>query len=306
MTNIAKLFKTAERHHVSTADLCIEPEMQMRCEMDHEHIEDLARTIEDILDTHPIKVVNVSYPNGDDIWYIVDGFHRYHAALMKGMKSVNIEYVEGSYLDAKRFAMTANFRNGLDKAKGDVGRAIETIMEDAPDFGYDSKLVVKWLMDMSINKRTAEDSTKEYRASINELRDAKIEDLHNEGMSQRAIAAEVGCSNGYVASYVKPLGAQNAQSAQNEQEVEAEDDMLFDVSQEDVEKARSKAQALSDMTRQQEEARSLLATKVTPNVTSSDHNLSGVEALDAFMKEHKGSMSTTAFQELQQVRSLFN
>jgi hypothetical protein len=287
MTNIAKLFKNAERHHVAITDLCIEPEMQMRCEMNHEHIEMLALTIEDILEDSPIKVVNVSYPNGDDVWYIVDGFHRFHAALMKGLISVNIEYIEGTYIDAKRYAMTANFRNGLDKVKGDVGRAIAGIMEDAPDFGYDSKAVVKWLMDMSIAKRTAEENTQEYRTAIDEKRDAKIMELHASGMSGHKIAESTGIPQKTVSRRLVDLRESNthyAQTTHPEVTTEEDDSPFFDVTPEDVDKARAKAQALSDMTRQQEEARSLLNTTVTPNVTSSDNNPSRADIISEALR----------------------
>lgn len=271
--NIADLFQNAQREHVAIGDLHVDANLQMRTKMDMETVEHyVEQGIERIIKVSPIQVVWVE-TNGVDDWYIVDGFHRMHAAIAAGLDSVDIEIVKGTYDQALQYAMSANFRGNLSPNQEDCARAIAKLLEVSPDFGYDSKKVVKYLTSFGIKKRTAETHTDDLRKYIDGLRDAKIEDLNNEGLSSRKIASDVGCGEGTVRNVLKRLNAQNAQAAQNAHPEEAQEDdsPFFDVSEDDVAAARASAQQISDYTQQQEEARKLINTTVSPIVSTNDN-----------------------------------
>jgi len=78
--------------------------------------------------------------------------------------------------------------------KEDAARSIAMLLETAPDFGYDSKLVIKWLVGHGLPQSTARNHTKELREQIDAKRDAKILELSARGLGKKAIATEVGCS----------------------------------------------------------------------------------------------------------------
>lgn len=280
--NIANFFKDAEKHVVAIGDLTVIADMQMRTQMDIEHIEHLKEQgIEQIIDENPLKVVWVEV-NGDDIWYIVDGFHRMHAAIAEGLDAVSVDIKKGTYNDAIQYAMSANFRGNLTPNDGDCARAIGRLMSVAPDFGYDSKQVVKWLVSFGIKKTVATDYTVAKRKQIDELRDAKIEDLHNEGLSQQKIADELGISRQPVRDLINGL---NDRGGQKTQEDDEEDDIFDDVSEESVRKAKERAEAFSRQVAEQEEARKQLKDTVVPNVTTSE-NVTTVK-LTALIRGHK-------------------
>lgn len=91
------------------------------------------------------------------------------------------------------------------------------LLDTAPDFGYDSKLVIKWLETFGIPKTTARDNTKKLREEIDAKRDATILRLKESGETTRSIAAATGAAEGTVKNVIKQAG-QNERPAKNAQE----------------------------------------------------------------------------------------
>ncbi len=112
--------------------------------------------------------------------------------------------------------MTANFKNGMRPSTADQARCIPMLLETAPDFGYDSKLVNKWVASFGVPESTARNHTSPDIAAIKAKRDAKIMELLGEGKSQRTIAEEVGCSQPKIAEFVKALSDQKSPVDKND------------------------------------------------------------------------------------------
>ena len=280
---IQELFKNSDRHSVARKDLCNDPNMQMRQEMDQDTIDQYEENIETILEEHPIKVVSVE-ANGIESWYVVDGFHRYHGAFQADLDVVDIEIVHGTYEEALHAAMSANWSNGMRPNNKDAARSIGIMLESAPDFGYDSKKVVPWLMTFGIPKTTARDRTKEKRLQIDEMRDAKIEDMLNEGSTCREIAALIGCSVGTVQNVKKSLSVQNERTAQNEHpSEEADDSPFFSDDELDDTPAVNPADAFNKVLKDHEEERQVKekCTQGLTNVTTCGYNPSIIELTEA-------------------------
>lgn len=230
MSNLhtVELRLTATKQIVSVGDLAVDPRLQMRADMRQDVIEEYAESIDEILEEAPLSVVEVEGAVGTH-WYLVDGFHRYHAALHAAKEAVTVELMKGSWEDAVLYAMTSNGKHGLKAEAADKKRAIETVLSALkPDFGYNSKAVVPWLTERGFQKRTAEKYTGKHvvkgvefeglRNQIDAKRDAKILELLGTGKSQRDVASEVGCGQKTVSRIFSESNAHGAEKTQEAQD----------------------------------------------------------------------------------------
>ncbi|MEH6652333.1 MAG: ParB/RepB/Spo0J family partition protein [Motiliproteus sp.] len=217
---MSNLTTTATRETISINDVTADPKMQMRVEMDQDTIEQYTETIDSILEIAPIEIVCITLENTKEVRYIVDGFHRYHAARQAGLKEITVNSMTGTYEDAVQYAMAANWKNGLRPKSSDAARSVGLLLETAPAFGFDSKAVIKWITSFGIPSSTARNHTKELRLEIDADRDSEIIRLNEEEMPQRDIAAAVGCSLGTVNQRVANTSVQNKPLAENEQDAD--------------------------------------------------------------------------------------
>lgn len=197
MTIFNEMLATKEEHVVARADLALDPKMQMRTEMCHETIKEYAEGIKDWIHESPIEVVVVEHANGEETFYVVDGFHRTHAAQIADLEGVDAIVYRADYETAVKYAMSRNFKHGKKATAEDTKKAIKRLMEFAPDFGYDSKGVNKYI-EGYIKSSHIRKFTPTYIEAIKKKRDAKILELHGEGKSQREISEEVGCAKGTI------------------------------------------------------------------------------------------------------------
>lgn len=71
----------------------------------------------------------VAFDDGLDYW-IVDGFHRYHAARANGLDKFPVDLRSGTKRDAVLYAVGANYRHGLRRSNADKRRAVRWLLED--------------------------------------------------------------------------------------------------------------------------------------------------------------------------------
>lgn len=181
----------AENHIVDRKDLSIDPDMQMRTAMSQETIDQYAGSITAILEEKPIDVIAVE-GHLETRWLVVDGFHRYHAAVQAEVDAINIRLMKGTYDDAVQYAMSANWENGLRPKAEDAARSINMLLKTAPDFGYDSKAANKWVTSFGIPKSTAENHTSSKIAEIKEALHNAARPLYLNNMSLRKASEELG------------------------------------------------------------------------------------------------------------------
>lgn len=70
----------------------------------------------------------VVFHDGTDYW-MADGFHRYLAAERAKRGSVKCDVRRGTFMDARRFAMTANDKNGLRLSADDKRKNVEWLLD---------------------------------------------------------------------------------------------------------------------------------------------------------------------------------
>ena len=63
-------------------------------------------------------------------YYLVDGFHRYHAAVRVKRSSLSCIVHSGTVRDAIKFALSANARHGLHRSNEDKRKAVAFVLDD--------------------------------------------------------------------------------------------------------------------------------------------------------------------------------
>lgn len=157
---------------------------QMRSSIDPETVLLYSEHIRDGAEFPPITV----FYDGKDYW-LADGFHRCDAYLAADQDFIPADIRSGSRLDAVIYALKANASNGRPRTTTDLQRAYRVAVDNSLcDPGDVAK--VKDLIGCS--DRWARELTKAARETAKVERNHKIEQLAEQGKTQREIAAEVG------------------------------------------------------------------------------------------------------------------
>lgn len=159
---------------------------QMREAIEQDTVTQYAEHIIDGVEFPPLVV----FYDGSDYW-LADGFHRIAAYEEAGADTVPVDVRSGQLLDAIKFALKANATNGKPRTSGDLARSYQA----AVDKGLCDPTSTKDVKDLlGCSKRWARRLTKEARTEQNTKRNQRIQELSEEGLSQREIAEEVGTS----------------------------------------------------------------------------------------------------------------
>lgn len=102
------------------ASLTCDPDLQMRVRMDEDHIDRLCRAYQRGDPLPPITVVT----DGTSLW-VVDGHHRVAAAQRAAITELPCMLIDGSRMDALRYAAQANRTHGLPRSDLDIWYALE-------------------------------------------------------------------------------------------------------------------------------------------------------------------------------------
>lgn len=117
-------------HEVSVDDIRINGGTQSRVEIDDEAIESYAELAgkKDESGKSVLPPVLV-YFDGTRYW-LVDGFHRWHAYRKAGVKKVVVECRPGSRRDAILASLRVNATQGMRRTNADKRKAVDTILDD--------------------------------------------------------------------------------------------------------------------------------------------------------------------------------
>jgi phage N-6-adenine-methyltransferase len=171
---------------------------QMRESLDQATVE---RYAEHYTDGVEFPSVVVFYDG--QVYWLADGFHRVHAAITAKMEAINADIRSGDRMAAIRYALSANAANGRPRSNGDMRRAYMVAVENKLCKATDAK-AIKELLQCSV--QWARRLTQEVRDKAKAERDAKIQRLANEGMTQREIGAEVGVDHKTVGNVLGEKG----------------------------------------------------------------------------------------------------
>lgn len=115
--------------HLRIDQLTVDPRLQMREEMDPGHVADL---VEAIKAGSPIPAV-VAFREGKVYW-LADGWHRRHAHIDAGRRTIDVDVRQGSFRAALLYAVGCNRRHGLRRTNGDKRRSVMALLTD-PEWG---------------------------------------------------------------------------------------------------------------------------------------------------------------------------
>ena len=105
--------------------LVLDPKLQSRVETNEQTIEEYAEAIK-LGDEFPPLL---SYFDGTHYW-LVDGYHRYHAHKKAGKAGVSCEIVNGTFTDAVLRATSVNCKHGMRRTYADKRKAVMTMLDD--------------------------------------------------------------------------------------------------------------------------------------------------------------------------------
>lgn len=105
--------------------LVLDPKLQSRTETNEQTIEEYADAIKQGDEFPPLLV----YFDGTHYW-LVDGYHRYHAHKKAGKAGVNCEVVNGTFTDAVLRATSVNTKHGMRRTYADKRKAVMTLLDD--------------------------------------------------------------------------------------------------------------------------------------------------------------------------------
>jgi hypothetical protein len=105
--------------------LVLDPKLQSRTETNEEVIEDYADAIK-LGDEFPPLLV---YFDGTHYW-LVDGYHRYHAHKKAGKAGATCEVVNGTFTEAVLRAASVNTKHGMRRSNADKRKAVMTLLDD--------------------------------------------------------------------------------------------------------------------------------------------------------------------------------
>lgn len=103
----------------------LDPKLQSRTETNEQTIEDYADAIK-MGDEFPPLLV---YFDGTHYW-LVDGYHRYHAHKKAGKAGVTCEVVNGTFTEAVLKAASVNTKHGMRRTNADKRKAVMTLLDD--------------------------------------------------------------------------------------------------------------------------------------------------------------------------------
>lgn len=105
--------------------LVLDPKLQSRTETNEQTIDDYADAIE-MGDEFPPLLV---YFDGTHYW-LVDGYHRYHAHKKAGKAGVTCDVVNGTFTEAVLRAASVNTKHGMRRTHADKRKAVMTLLDD--------------------------------------------------------------------------------------------------------------------------------------------------------------------------------
>lgn len=103
----------------------LDPRLQSRTETNEEVIEDYSDAIKRGDEFPPLLV----YFDGTHYW-LVDGYHRYHAHKKAGKAGVACEVVNGTITEAILKATSVNSKHGMRRTYADKRKAVMTLLDD--------------------------------------------------------------------------------------------------------------------------------------------------------------------------------
>jgi len=112
---------------IARCEINIQGGTQAREEIDQPTVNEYADAMEEGAKFPPVVVFHDSRL---DVYWLADGFHRYHACIMLDIDEMDAEVHDGTRRDAILYAAGANKSHGLRRSNQDKRNAVLTLLED--------------------------------------------------------------------------------------------------------------------------------------------------------------------------------
>jgi hypothetical protein len=109
----------------SLKGISLDEEIQSRVELDREYVREYAK---DLLGGNRFPPV-ILFNDGEK-YHLADGFHRYEAHKLAGLKTIRAEVRDGSKRDAILFAVGCNAAHGKRRENKDKRKAVRKLLSD--------------------------------------------------------------------------------------------------------------------------------------------------------------------------------
>lgn len=106
----------------------LDPQMQMRADLDPDTVAEYADAI--LAGCHFPPLI-VFWDSSERVYWLADGWHRWHAYHRAGRKGVECDVRDGTRRDALLFAVGANVTHGRRRTRADIRRAVAALLDDA-------------------------------------------------------------------------------------------------------------------------------------------------------------------------------
>lgn len=110
---------------IPLSKIVLDPSLQARVQLDMETIREYAERIHEGDAFPSVDVMDV-----DGTFYLVDGWHRYHAYQAEGCEEIDASIVTGTFSDAVLAAAKSNKANSLKRTSADKRRAVSLLLAD--------------------------------------------------------------------------------------------------------------------------------------------------------------------------------
>jgi FtsZ-binding cell division protein ZapB len=161
---------------------------QSRAEINEQVVNDYVEAIQNGSIFPPVQI----YSDGVN-YYLVDGFHRYHAHRRLKKKGIDADVLHGTLRDAILHSLGANALHGLRRTNEDKRKAVMTMLEDiewqdwsdneiARNCKVSAPLVAKIRKDMG-----AEKTTRKFKSKTGKTSEIKIEPKEEVDLEKDAV-----------------------------------------------------------------------------------------------------------------------
>jgi hypothetical protein len=118
-------FCIGHKMKINLSEIRIDGGTQSRVEINQQVVDDYAEAIKVGIRFPEISV----FFDGVTYW-LVDGFHRYHAHRVAGKVSIDAESKDGTQREAVQYSLGVNSEHGLRRSNADKRKAIDTALDD--------------------------------------------------------------------------------------------------------------------------------------------------------------------------------
>jgi hypothetical protein len=183
--------------------LTLDPELQPRAAIDRTVLENYVQLLVDGVRFPPVVVFQDAA-----VFWLADGFHRWHSRKVLDLEDIEAEIVDGSRLDALLYSLSANSRHGLQRGAKDYRRAYNIAVSNGLVEPTDSDAVMtllrcsgSWAVKLTVKAREAAKAQ----------RDAEIMRLKGQGKTHRQVAEAMGVSQQTITNVQKQHNAETGQ-----------------------------------------------------------------------------------------------